>query len=104
MLKELKKLQDIKSEKDPLKAPLQKILFLWDRPTYELVGDITGSIYPYITMSKKIYGAAKSGNLWQKGPGKMAQSAGALADRLPGRLKLFGGALKLLARVADVTW
>ena len=28
----------------------------------------------------------------------MAQTAGALADRLPGRLKLLGGAFKLLGK------
>ena len=53
-------------------------------------------------MRKKIYGAAKSGNLWMKGPATMAKKAANLADKLPGRLKLFGGALKLLARAADV--
>ena len=83
--------------KDPLKAATGV-----GQPTYELVGDIGGSIYPYVAMRKQIFGAAKSGNLWQKGPGKLLQSATKVADRLPGRFKLFGGALKLLARVADV--
>jgi hypothetical protein len=72
------------------------------QPTFELVGDVAGSIYPYVAMRKQIFGAAKSGNLWQKGPGKLLQSATKVADRLPGRFKLFGGALKLLARVGDV--
>ena len=72
------------------------------QPTYELVGDIGGSLYSYVAMRKQIFGAAKSGNLWQKGPGKFLQSATKVADRLPGRFKLFGGALKLLARVGDV--
>ena len=82
---------------DPLKAGTGV-----GQPTYELVGDVAGSIYPYVAMRKQIFGAAKSGNLWQKGPGKLLQSATKVADRLPGRFKLFGGALKLLARVGDV--
>ena len=72
------------------------------RPTAELAGDLTGSIAPYVVMRKKIFGAAKNGTLWQKGPGKFLQSATKVADRLPGRFKILGGALKLLARAADV--
>jgi hypothetical protein len=53
-------------------------------------------------MRKKIFGATKNGTLWQKGPGKMLQAATKVADRLPGRFKLIGGALKLLARAGDV--
>ena len=75
--------------------------FFKGRPTAVFAGDITGSIAPYLSMREKIYGAAKSGNPWKKGPGKMAQVAGSLADRLPGRLKLLGGAFKLLGRVAN---
>jgi len=90
-------------EKDPIATALAaEDSFFKGRPTAVFAGDITGSIAPYITMREKIYGAAKSGNLWKKGPGKMAQTAGALADRLPGRLKLLGGAFKLLGRVADL--
>jgi len=72
------------------------------RPTAELAGDLTGSIAPYVVMRKKIFGATKNGTLWQKGPGKMLQAATKVADKLPGRFKLIGGALKLLARAADV--
>jgi len=72
------------------------------RPTAELAGDLTGSIAPYVVMRKKIFGAAKNGTLWQKGPGKMLQAATKVADKLPGRFKILGGALKLLARAADV--
>jgi len=72
------------------------------RPTAELAGDLSGSIAPYVVMRKKIFGAAKNGTLWQKGPGKFLQAASKVADRLPGRLKLIGGALKLVARAADV--
>ena len=72
------------------------------RPTAELAGDLTGSIAPYVVMRKKIFGAAKNGTLWQKGPGKFLSSATKVADKLPGRFKILGGALKLLARAADV--
>ena len=92
---------DIADEKTFLKDPLKASTGV-GQPTYELVGDIGGSLYSYVAMRKQIFGAAKSGNLWQKGPGKFLQSATKVADRLPGRFKLFGGALKLLARVGDV--
>ena len=72
------------------------------RPTAELAGDLSGSIAPYVVMRKKIFGAAKNGTLWQKGPGKFLQAATKVADKLPGRFKILGGALKLLARAADV--
>jgi len=91
--------------KDPIAAALaaeDNPYFIKGRPTAELAGDLSGSIAPYLLMKKKIYGAAKSGNLWQKAPGKFLQAATKVADRLPGRLKLLGGALKLLARTADV--
>jgi hypothetical protein len=72
------------------------------RPTAELAGDLSGSIAPYVVMRKKIFGAAKNGTLWQKGPGKFLQAATKVADKLPGRFKILGGALKLIARAADV--
>ena len=75
--------------------------FIKGRSTAELAGDVSASIAPYAVMRKKIFGAAKSGNLWQRGPGKFLQAASKVADRLPGRLKLVGGALKLVARAAD---
>ena len=88
---------------DPIGAALKAEDSMFKgRPTAELAGDLSGSIAPYVAMRKKIYGAAKSGNLWMKGPATMAKKAANLADKLPGRLKLFGGALKLLARAADV--
>ena len=71
------------------------------RPTAELAGDLSGSIAPYAVMRKKIFGAAKNGTLWQRAPGKLLQGATKVADKLPGRFKLLGGALKLVARVAD---
>ena len=56
------------------------------RPTAELAGDLSGSIAPYVAMRKKIFGAAKNGTLWQKGPGKFLQSATKVADKLPGTI------------------
>ena len=89
--------------KDPIGQALQAEDSMFKgRPTAELAGDLSGSIAPYVTMRKKIFGAAKNGALWQKGPGKFLQAASKVADRLPGRLKLLGGALKLVARTADV--
>ena len=100
--------RDVAREESYLKDPIAAALaaednpyFIKGRPTAELAGDLSGSIAPYLLMRKKIYGAAKSGNLWQKGPGFFKKAADKLADKMPGRLKLFGGALKLLARVAD---
>ena len=88
--------------KDPIAAALEAEDSIFKgRPTAELAGDLSGSIAPYVTMRKKIFGAARSGNLWQRGPGKMLQAATKVADKLPGRFKLLGGALKLVARVAD---
>ena len=73
-----------------------------NQATYELVGDLTGSIAPYVANRQQIFGAAKSGNLWNRGPGPLLTKATAIADRLPGRFKFLGGALKLLARASDV--
>ena len=88
---------------DPIGQALEaEDSFFKGRPTAELAGDFSASVAPYAVMRKKIFGAAKNGTLWQKGPGKMLQSAIRVADKLPGRLKLVGGALKLIARVADV--
>ena len=70
--------------------------------TYELVGDLLGSVYPYIANREKIFGAAKSGKLWNRGPGPLIGAATKLADKLPGRFKFLGGALRGLARVIDV--
>ena len=70
--------------------------------SFELAGDLTGSIAPYAVMRKKIYGGAKSGNLWNKGPGYFVQQAAKLGDKLPGRFKFLGSVLKTVARAADV--
>jgi len=89
---------------DPIAAALEaEDSFFKGRPTAELAGDLSGSIAPYVAMRKKIFGAAKNGTLWQKGPGKFLQSATRVADKLPGKWgKIIGGALKLVARTADV--
>ena len=61
--------------KDPIATALAaEDSFFKGRPTAVFAGDITGSIVPYVTMREQIFGAAKSGNLWQKGPGKMAKA------------------------------
>jgi hypothetical protein len=88
---------------DPIGKALEaEDSFFKGRPTAELAGDLTGSIAPYVLMRKKIFGAAKNGTLWQKGPGKFLQAATKVADKLPGRFRILGGALKLVARAADV--
>jgi len=88
---------------DPIGEALEaEDSFFKGRPTAELAGDLSGSIAPYVVMRKKIFGASKNGTLWQKGPGKFLQSAIKVADKLPGRFKFLGGALKLVARAADV--
>ena len=48
-----------------------------------------------LLMRKQIFGAAKSGNLWQKGPGKLLQAATKVADRLPGKFKLIWWCIKI---------
>jgi len=89
--------RDDEFRKDPIAASGKP-----GQATYELVGDLTGSIAPYVYNRQQIFGAAKSGNLWQRGPGPLLQKASVIADRLPGRFKFLGGALKLLARASDV--
>ena len=66
--KQLRKIAREKEfEKDPIATALAaEDSFFKGRPTAVFAGDITGSIAPYITMREKIYGAAKSGNLWKK--------------------------------------
>ena len=71
------------------------------QPTYELVGDIGGSIFAYAYNRKKIFRAAKAGQLLGKGPGFLAQQAVKIADRLPGRFKLFGGAIRGIGKLID---
>jgi hypothetical protein len=76
--------------------------FFKGRPTAVLAGDLTGSLVPFYNMRNQIYGAAKSGNLWKRGPGRVTNIMNAVANKLPGRLKILGGALRLFGRAADV--
>ena len=81
---------------DPLKAGTNV-----GQPTYELAGDLAGSIFPYAYNRKKIFRAAKEGNLLGKGPGYFATQAVKVADRLPGRFKFLGSALRGLGKLFD---
>ena len=92
--------EDVASEKEFLQDPL-KASTGYGQSTYELVGDIGGSIFPYVHNRKKIFKAAKEGGLFGKGPGYFARQAVKVADRLPGRFKLFGGALKGIGKLVD---
>ena len=92
--------KEVATEKEFLKDPLQVSTGV-GQDTYELVGDITGSIYPYVANRKKIFKAAKEGTLLGKGPGFFAQQAIKLADKLPGRFKLFGGAIRGIGKLVD---
>ena len=58
--------------------------FFKGRPTAVLAGDLTGSLVPFYSMRKQIYGAAKSGNLWKRGPGRVGNIMNSVANRLPG--------------------
>jgi hypothetical protein len=92
--------EEVASEKEFLQDPLKPATGV-GQPTYELVGDITGSIFPYAYNRKKIFKAAKEGTLLGKGPGFLAQQAVKIADRLPGRFKLFGGAIRGIGKLVD---
>ena len=92
--------EDAAKDKEFLKDPLQVSTGV-GQSTYELVGDVVGSIFPYVANRKKIFRAAKDGTLLGKGPGFFAQQAAKVADRLPGRFKLFGGAIKAVGKLVD---
>ena len=92
--------EEIVSEREFLQDPLKAATNV-GQPTYELVGDITGSIYPYVANRKKIFNAAKKGELFGKGPAFFAQQADKVASRLPARFRLFGAALKGLGKLFD---
>ena len=92
--------EEVAREKEFIKDPLLASTGV-GQPTYELVGDITGSIFPYVYNRKKIFKAAKEGTLLGKGPGFFAQQAAKIADRLPGRFKLFGGAIRGIGKLVD---
>ena len=95
---------------DPIGVKLQKDdSAIKGRNSAILAGDLIGSIYPYVADRKKIFSAAKSKIPGNKDTGLFPRSkifnnfADKLTARLPGRFKLLGGAVKLLAKVADPT-
>ena len=95
---------------DPIGVKLQKDdSVIKGRNSAILAGDLIGSIYPYVADRKKIFSAAKSKIPGNKDTGLFPRSkifnnfADKLTARLPGRFKLLGGAVKLLAKVADPT-
>ena len=102
--------EDIAQEKRFEENPIQEALdekgsFLKGRPGAVLAGDLTGVAVGYKMMSGKLFGAAKSGNLWTRGPlaiGRQMDKVGNILARGPGPLKLFGGALKLVGKAADL--
>ena len=100
----------IASEKRFEENPIQEALdqdgnFLKGRPGAVLAADLTGVAVGYKMMAGKLFGAAKSGNLWTRGPlsiGKQMDKVGNVLAKGPGPLKLFGGALKLIGKAADL--
>jgi len=106
--------KDVATIEEAIKNPIgvqlqQKGSSLDGRSEAVLAGDLIGSIYPYVAMRKKIFSAVKSKVPGDKDTGLFARSkmfnnfADKLTARLPGRFKLLGGAMKLLAKVADPT-
>jgi hypothetical protein len=98
------------AEKNPIGVRLQQEdSMLKGRNEAILAGDLIGSIYPYVSDRKKIFSAAKSKIPGNKDTGLFPRSrifnnfADKLTQKLPGRFKLLGGALKLLSKVADPT-
>lgn len=96
--------------KNPIGVQLQQQGSSLDgRSEAVLAGDLIGSIYPYVAMRKKIFSAVKSKVPGNKDTGLFARSkifnnfADKMTARLPGRFKLLGGAMKLLAKIADPT-
>ena len=98
------------ASKNPIGVALQQQdSFFKGRNEAILAGDLIGSIYPYVADRKKIFSAAKSKIPGNKDTGLFPRSkifnnfADKLTQRLPGRFKLLGGAVKLLAKAADPT-
>jgi len=98
------------ASKNPIGVALQQQdSILKGRNEAILAGDLIGSIYPYVADRKKIFSAAKSKIPGNKDTGLFPRSkifnnfADKLTQRLPGRFKLLGGAVKLLAKAADPT-
>ena len=98
------------ASKDPIGVRLQQEGSALDgRSEAVLAGDLIGSITPYVTRRKKIFSEAKSKIPGDKYTGLFARTkmfnnfADKLTARLPGRFKLLGGAMKLVAKAADPT-
>ncbi len=98
------------AEKNPIGVRLQQQDSSLDgRSEAILAGDLIGSIYPYVSDRKKIFSAAKSKIPGDKYTGLFARTnmfrnmATKLTARLPGRFKLLGGAMQVLAKAADPT-
>ena len=98
------------AQENPIGVQLQQEQSRLDgRSEAILAGDLIGSITPYITQRKKIFSEAKSKIPGNKYTGLFARTnkfknmADNLTNRLPGRFKLFGSALKVLAKAADPT-
>ena len=106
-----KDIQTLKAaQENPIGVKLQEEQSRLDgRSEAILAGDLIGSITPYVTRRKKIFSEAKSKIPGNKYTGLFARTnkfrdmADNLTNRLPGRFKLFGGALKVLAKAADPT-
>ena len=98
------------AEKNPIGVKLQQDDSSLDgRSEAILAGDLIGSIYPYVADRKKIFSAAKSKIPGDKYTGLFARTnmfrnmATKLTAKLPGRFKLLGGAMQVLAKAADPT-
>jgi hypothetical protein len=102
--------EDIAKQRRFEENPIQEALdergsFLKGRPGAVIAGDLTGVALGYKMMSGKLFGAAKNGNLWTRGPltvGRQMDKVGTLLSRGPAPLKLFGGALRLVGKAADL--
>ena len=98
------------AQENPIGVKLQQEQSKLDgRSEAILAGDVAGSITPYVLQRKKIFSEAKSKIPGNKYTGLFARTnkfrnmADNLTNRLPGRFKLFGSALKVLAKAADPT-
>jgi|TARA_Y100000114_G_scaffold122904_1_gene118335 hypothetical protein len=92
--------EDIVSEKEFLQQPLKASTGVGS-PTYELAGDVAGSIFPYVYNRKEIFKAAKDGMLNNKGTGFFVEQADKISRALPGRFKLFGGAIRGVGKLLN---
>jgi len=92
-------------EEDPLKAlAIEEGRKTGGRATFELIGDIIGSVAPLILMRKNILKAARGGQLLNKQTTSMERMAATLPDKMKftkgvaTRLARAGGAVERLAK------